>query len=113
MKFKVVGKRGDLPFMVPSDKIESCITSKDQHSSFEVGEVAFLEYVYNEAGDQIVGIKCLADLGHGYGFDNGWEEFVIKAGETYSFRHSYTSIEGPSDWSSGSFTVTLQLVEEA
>ncbi len=112
MKYKVVGKRGCLPFTVSSDEVEACISAQDQHCSDAISEVAFIEYVFDEAGDRITGVKCFADLGHGYGFDNGWEEFTLKVGEPYSFSHDYTSIDGPSDWSTGSFTITLQLLEE-
>lgn len=106
MKYKVVGKRGDIPFTVSSEEIADAM---ENHCGS--GEVRFLEYMYDETGRQVIGIKGLADLGHGYGFHNGWKEFSLKIGEIYSFTHDYTSIEGPSDWRDDSFTVTLQLVE--
>ena len=59
-----------------------------------------------------MGVKRAADLGYGYGFDNGWKGFSLRAGEVYSFDHDCTSIDGPSDWVDGSFTVTLRLLEE-
>lgn len=75
-------------------------------------EIQFLDYLYDETDHQIVGIRGCADLGHGYGFNRSWKEFSLKIGETYSFTHAYTSIEGPSDWHDDSFRVTLRLVEE-
>lgn len=106
MKYKVVGKRGDIPFTVSSEEIAEAM---ENHC--DSGEVRFLEYMYDETGRQVIGIKGLADLGHGYGFNNGWKEFSLKTGETYSFTHNFTSIDGSSDWHDDSFTVTLQLVE--
>lgn len=106
MKYKVVGKRGSIPFTISSEEI-----ADDMENRSGSGELRFLEYIYDETGHQVVGIKGLADLGHGYGFNNGWKEFSLKIGETYSFTHDYTSIESSSDWYNDSFTVTLQLVE--
>lgn len=107
MKYKVIGQSGDFPFEVSSEEIADYI--EKHHYS---GKIRFVDYVFDETGHDVVGIKCLADLGHGYGFNYGWKEFFLKIGETYSFWHSYTSIDGSSDWSDDSFKVTLQLVEE-
>ena len=60
----------------------------------------------DEAGN-VCGLKGRADLGHGYDFDNGCREFTIRMGETYSFTHEYTYVDGPSDWSDDSFEVTV------
>lgn len=69
------------------------------------------EYLVDESKN-IYGLKGLADLGHGYGFDYGWETFEIKLGEAYSFEHSFTSIDGSSDWSEDTVKVTLQFVQQ-
>lgn len=106
MKFKIVGKRGEIPFEVSSERIEEFI--KKHHFS---GEIQIIDYLFNDAGD-VEGLKCLADLGHGYGFNYGWQEFQLTIGKPYSFKHSFTSIEGSSDWFKGSFNVTVELVKE-
>ena len=105
MKYKILGKRGDIPFEISADEIVHCIK---EHLYSD--EIQFMEHLLDESGNPC-GLRCFADLGHGYGFNNGWKEFTIKIGETYSFDHKYTSIDGPSDWSNDSFRVTLKLVE--
>ena len=69
------------------------------------------EFATDENGD-VVGLKGLADHGHGYGFNNGMEEFSLKPGERYAFSYEYTSVEGPSDWEDDSTYIALKLVEE-
>ena len=105
MKYKIIGISGNSPFEISKDTIDLCIK---QHCS--TGNIQFTEYLLDES-QNICGLKGRADLGHGYGFENGWKEFTIKFGETYSFMHEYTSIDAHSDWSDESFKVTLQLVK--
>lgn len=105
MSYKLIGIRKNIPFEISADDIRNSIKN---HCCFD--EIQLTDYLLGESGN-IEGIKGLADLGHGYGFDNSREEFVIKVGETYSFTHEYTSVDGPSDWSTGSFEVFLQLVK--
>lgn len=105
MKYKIIGTRGNIPFEISADRIDYCI-KKHCYS----GEIQLTEYLYDESGN-MCGLKGLADSGHGYGFDSGWKEFIIKIDETYSFIHHYTSVDGPSDWSEGSFEVNLRLVK--
>ena len=69
------------------------------------------EYILDETGN-VCGIRGTADLGHGYGFDYGTEAFSLKVGEEYRYTHSYTCINGPSDWDEEDIHYTLQLVEE-
>lgn len=104
MKYKIVGTRGNQPF-------ETTLEELDEYMKLHryVDEIKWKEYLFDESGN-ICGLKGFADLGHGYGFDGGWQEFTIRVGETYSFTHEYTSIVGPSDWSTGSFEVKIQLV---
>lgn len=104
MKYKIIGKRGDLPFEMSANEIDLCIK---KHLFTE--EIQWIDYLYDEAGNRC-GLKGLADLGHGYGFHTEWEAFTLKMGETYSFSHEYTSIDGPSDWSDDSYKVELRLV---
>lgn len=105
MSYKLIGKRGNISFEISADDIKNYI--KKHRCS---GEIQLTDYLLDESGN-IEGIKGSADLGHGYGFNNGWKEFSIKVGETYSFTHEYTSVDGPSGWSTGSFKVALQLVK--
>lgn len=107
MKYMLNMTRGNLLYELSAEDIESCI--KEQRPFWEI---RLTEYLYDEAGD-VCGLKGLADLGHGYGFDNGRNEFEIRAGEIYSFVHEGTSADGPSDWSDNSFRVTLKLVRRA
>ena len=104
-KYKIVGERGNIPFEISPDEINHFIETRCYTS-----EIKLTEYLFDKLGN-ICGVKGLVDLGHGYGFNNGWKEFEIKLGETYSFIHEYTSIDGPSDWSKDSFKVTMQLVK--
>lgn len=106
MKYKIIGMEGNIPFETSAKELDEYIT---QHCY--TGEIQWLEYLLDESG-KVCGLKGLADLGHGYGFDNGREEFTIRVGETYTFTHDFTSVDGPSDWSDDSFKVTIQLVEE-
>ena len=107
MNLKIVGMQGDIPFEITSDEIECLI---ENHSSANIFlDVILEDYLLDEAGN-IEGIKGRVDLGHGYGFNYGWKDFCIKIGETYSYSHSYTSIEGPSDWVNGEIKVTFQLL---
>ncbi len=102
--FQIIVKRGDIPFTISAGEIDRCIR---EHCCS--GEIRWTEYLYDEAGD-VCGLRGSADLGRGYGFNYGWREFTIKMGETYSFTSSFTSIDGPSDWSEDSFEVTLKMV---
>lgn len=106
MGLKMVGKYdNDIAFEITSGEI-------DEHmkSGYEIRCIKLTEYLLDEMG-KTCGIKAIADKGHGYGFDYGHEEFTLKIGETYSFDHSYTSIEGPTDWYQCTTRITLQLVE--
>ena len=105
MGYKLIVTTGVWKEEMSSQDIDDCIKSH-----YLRNDIGFTDYLYDDLGN-ICGLKCLADRGHGYGFDYGKEEFTIKIGETYSFEHSYTSIEGPSDWYTGSYKVILQLVE--
>lgn len=105
MKYKVIGTRGMIPFEISGEMIDDFIK---RHCY--AGEIQWREYLFDESGN-MCGLKGLADSGHGYGFHNGWEEFTIRFGETCSFPHSYTSIDGPTDWSDDCFEVTFQLVK--
>ena len=107
MNLKIVGMQGDIPFEITSDEIECLI---ENHSSANIFlDVILEDYLFDEAGN-IEGIKGRVDLGHGYGFNYGWKDFCINIGETYSYSHSYTSIEGSSDWVNGETKVTFQLL---
>lgn len=66
----------------------------------------------NDGNGNIVGIKGMADLGHGYGFNNGWKEFSMTVGEEFSFNQEFTSIDGPSDWSKDSVNIVLTLADD-
>lgn len=105
MKYKIIGRRGDIPFEILADEIDYYIKKRCY-----TDEIQLTEYLFDESGN-LCGLKGFADLGHGYSFDNGWKEFVIKTDETYSFIHHYTSVDGSSDWSEGSFEVTMRLVK--
>lgn len=104
MSFQIIGTRGVIPFKLSEDDIRLSI---ERHASFY--EIQWTDYLLDASGD-IRGLKGMADLGHGYGFDFGWKEFTIKLSEEYTFTHSYTSINGPSDWSDDSFEVTLRMI---
>lgn len=104
MKYKIVGTRGNQPFETTPEELDAYIKLHRY-----VGEIEWKEFLFDESGN-MYGLKGFADLGHGYGFDDGWKEFTIKVGETYSFTHAYTAIDGPSDWSDESFEVKIQLV---
>lgn len=104
MNLKIVGKSGNVPFEILADEIKDLI-----ENNYTSENIALDDYLLDEAGN-IVGIRGRGDLGHGYGFNYGWEDFSIKIGEMYSFRHSYTSIDGPSDWNEDDFKVTFQLL---
>lgn len=106
MKWKLVGTRGNFPIELSPEEIDNLI--KNPNDSFF--EIQLTGYLYNEYGN-VCGLQGRADAGKGYGFDNGWKEFALPAGETYTFEHEFTSVDGPSDWSDDSFTVTIQLVE--
>lgn len=105
MKYKVIGTRGMLPFEISGKMIDYYI---EKHCY--TGEIRWTAYLLDESGN-MCGLTGLADLGHGYGFNNGWKEFTIRFNETYSFTHSYTSIYGSSDWSDDFFEITFQLVK--
>ncbi len=105
MKLRIIGKRGDIPFELSADEIDEYIKT---HCYFN--DIQLMEYLLDKTGN-MCGIKALADEGHGYGFNYGWKEFTLKVGETYSFSHSYTFIDGPTDWSEDDYRVTLQLIE--
>ncbi len=105
MKYKIIGKKGDIPFETTAEQLDEYIKLHRY-----TGEIQWTEYLFDESGN-MCGLKGLADLGHGYGFNNDWEEFTIRVGETYTFTHDFTSIDGPSDWSNDSFKVTVQLLE--
>ena len=74
-------------------------------------DIQLTGYLCDDVGN-IIGIRFRGDEGHGYGFNNGWKEFALKSGDTYEFRHEYTAIDGPSDWSDGSYYVRIKLIEE-
>lgn len=105
MKYKVIGTRGMTPFEISEKEIDDFIKAHCY-----IGEIKWTEYLFDELGN-MCGLKGFADLGHGYGFNNGWKEFTIRFGETYSFTHDYTSIKGSTDWSDDFFEVTFQLVK--
>lgn len=105
MKLKIIGKRGDIPFVLSADEIDRYIKT---HSGSE--DIRLTEYVFDENGN-VCGIRAFADEGHGYGFNRGWKEFTLKVGETHSFNHRYTSVDGPTDWSTDEYRVILQLIE--
>lgn len=99
MKYKLVGMRGDIPFEMPF--FENTLLE-----DFKMNQ-----YVRDE-NEEICGVRCTADLGHGYGFDYGKKEFILHEGEEYSFSHSFTDITGPSDWAVDSCRITVRLVRD-
>lgn len=96
MPYEFAAKQGDYSFRSACEELP--LTSK----------FAFNGYVRDDEGN-VCGVRCTADLGHGYGFDHGQGTFVLREGESHSFVHSFTSIDGPSDWSEDSIEVTVRL----
>lgn len=105
MSFKIIGSCGNVPFEISADRIDWYIKNHGCSNDIQLTECLFDESY------QICGLKGLADLGHGYGFNYGWKEFEIRFDEIFSFEHSYTSIEGSSDWFTESYKVTLKLIK--
>ena len=73
MKYKVIGTRGMVPFEISGEMIDDFIK---RHCY--AGEIQWREYLLDESGN-MCGLKGLADSGHGYGFNYGWEEFTINS----------------------------------
>ena len=96
MPYELVVKQGDCSFRSACEELPP------------MSRFAFSGYVRDDEGN-VCGVECTADLGHGHGFDYGQETFVLREGESYSFAHSFTSIDGPSDWSEDSVDVTVRL----
>ena len=105
MNYKITIKSGDIIADLPKDEVDYQIKN---HLAY--GSVQFLDYASDENGN-IYGIRCFADLGHGYGLEGRYQGFTLKFGETYSFDHDYISIDGPTDWNNGSFKVVLTLIK--
>ncbi len=99
MRYKLVGKRGDIPFEKAFSENTLC------------WEIEMNEYVRDENGE-ICGVCCTADLGRGYGFNHEKTKFILHEGEEYTFSHSFTDITGPSDWDMSDCRVTVRLVRD-
>ncbi len=106
MKWKLVGTRGNFPIELSPEEIDNLI--KNPNDSFF--EIQLTGYLYNEYGN-VCGLQGRADAARGMDLTTAGREFALQAGETYTFEHEFTSVDGPSDWSDDSFTVTIQLVE--
>lgn len=106
MGFKLNYKKGVVSFEYSFEEIKEHI---ETHVGF--GEVNLTGFIKDENGNA-VGIKGMADLGHGYGFDNGQKEFRLMLGDEFAFDHDFTSVDGPSDWSNESVHIVLKLAEE-
>lgn len=106
MSFKLRHQKGDIVFEYSFEEIRECIETKRGF-----GEVDLIEFI-DDCNGNIIGVKGRADLGHGYGFNNGWKEFSVMVGKNFSFDHEFTFIDGPSDWSNDSVKIVLALVDD-
>ena len=70
----------------------------------------FGEYLVDDA-KQVCGAKYLADLGHGYGFDNGKKEISVLLFEEFSFDHWYTDTS-EGTWNTDCYRIVVRLVEK-
>lgn len=103
MEFQIIITHAGTPIVFSKDKVDEYI-EKSRGSC----DVQFTGYVYDEEGN-FVGIKGLGDQGAGYGFHDKWQEFVVTPGKTFSFTHTETDIDGPTDWSDRFYKVTVKL----
>ena len=106
MRFKLQYKKGDILFEYSFEQIKDKI-----NNPICFGEVNLTGFINDENGNA-VGIKGMADLGRGYGFNNGQKEFRLMLGDEFAFDHDFTSVDGPSDWSNESVHIVLKLAEE-
>ena len=105
MSFKLNFRKGVISYEYSFEEIKECI---ETHRGF--GEINITSFIEDSSGN-IIGIKGIADLGHRYGFNNGWKEFSLLVGDEFSFEHEFTYIDGPSDWSRDSVSIALSLVD--
>ena len=96
-EYRIVGSCGKMPFDEPAERPYW-------------PPMRFLEYVKDDS-ECICGAKYLIDLGHGYGFDNGKQEMIIKLNEEVSFEHEYTDTS-EGTWDNDSYLVVVRLVEK-
>ncbi len=96
-KYRLIGEAG-MPFDFPPE------------GPLWWAKMAFVDYLRDEAG-QVCGVKLTAELGRGYGFNYGWQEFTLRPGEEFQFYHHYTDTTDGT-WENDFFPVTVRLVED-